>query len=281
MAKTFKVGDKVRILNVDKIFAGDEHWSNGDITEVIGFLDTDNEYPVLKRTKGGDVQSSNHLTPEELRYIELVDASPTKKQRIKALENEVEALKARIEALEIGISARIAEKKTPNQRRKAVIERAKAFVADVEKKAPNGCGKFNLYLTKPEYHINKEKRIVTVLVKGAISPKLYEKAIARCAPGDVFNEHIGKAIALAKVYGLEIPKEFMDAPQPEPASGQRMEITHFSGGVFGVDTPDNVYFDGRFFALSKNGRGLVNGCGTKTAFAKGSRILDDTEAVYE
>lgn len=31
---------------------------------------------------------------------------------------------------------------------------------------------------------------------------------AKCAPGDVFNEHIGKAIALRRALGLEVPVEY-------------------------------------------------------------------------
>lgn len=33
---------------------------------------------------------------------------------------------------------------------------------------------------------------------------------AKCAPGDVFNEHIGKAIALRRALGLEVPVEYFE-----------------------------------------------------------------------
>lgn len=33
---------------------------------------------------------------------------------------------------------------------------------------------------------------------------------AKCAPGDVFNEHIGKAIALRRALGLEVPVEYYE-----------------------------------------------------------------------
>lgn len=312
MAKTFKVGDKVRILDVSKIAGGNAHWSNGDIAEVLDVRERDGGLR-LTRVKTGTYNGFGPIVIRgEYAGIELVDAKPTKKQRIKALENEVKALKARIEALENGaipnnetgcnyIANKMTEalkrhfeteQQTPNQRRKAVIERAKAFVADVEKGALCSTGRnatlgdgnftYQFYTTKTQYHVDKEKRVVTVLAKGADSGRLIEKAIAKCAPGDVFNEHIGKAIALAKAYGLDCPKEFTDAPQPEPAVGQLMEIAYIGwGGIFGIDTPDNVHFDGEYFALSKNGRGLVDGCGTKTAFAEGSKILDDTEAQYD
>ena len=301
MAKTFKVGDKVRILDVNKIAGGNSHWSNGDIAEVLGVREYDGGLR-LTRVKTGTYNGFGPVVIRgEFAGIELVDATPTKKQRIKALENEVEALKYRIEALENGaikndetgrnyIANKMAEalkrhleseQQTPNQRRKAVIERAKTFVADMEKKALGGLGKVLIFTTKPEYHVNKEKRVVTVLIKGAINPKLYGKAIARCALGDVFNEHIGKAIALAKAYGLEIPKEFTDAPQPEIAVGQRIEDC-----VGGIDVLKDEMDRLPYSTLISGG--TVRGRAFHTKETSGwiaesqiTQILDDTEAQYE
>lgn len=293
MAKTFKVGDKVRILDKDAIELSYE-LTNGGIYEV-KWLDSLGDIYIEDT-----VNSTLQISTTEFHAIELVEATPTKKQRIEALENEVEALKARIEALEksksyvMGVDI---EKeftpKTPNQRRKAVIERAKSFVADVEDMAKSYRDgkvtdlKHTLFkkctnlVTKPEYHVNKEKRVVTVLVKGANNPVLYEKAIAKCAPDDVFNEHIGKAIALSKAYGLECPKEFMDAPQPEPAVGQHIEVVYAGGRSMGVDVPDKVEKVHGKFRLSRKGEGLTGG-GSYTQYRPedGAQILDDTEAQY-
>lgn len=284
MAKTFKVGDKVRIVK--------ENGMRIPVGTVLPVAETDLMGVYL------DAPHENGQYKYVLsERIELVDAKPTKKQRIKALENEVEALKARIEALENGaipnnetgcnyIANKMtealkrhleAEQQTPNQRRKAVIERAKAFVADTEKKALGGLGKVLIFTTKPEYHVNKEKRVVTVLIKGAINPELYGKAIAKCAPGDVFNEHIGKAIALAKAYGLDCPKEFTDAPQPDKvvvgtvAMHTNDEDVFAIEGVYPHHKYDMRHTSGRYFGMFK----------MPSAIEEKYTILDDTEAQYE
>ncbi|MCA6607502.1 hypothetical protein [Bacillus safensis] len=38
--------------------------------------------------------------------------------------------------------------------------------------------------------------------------------IAKCAPNDCFNVHIGKAIALRRALGLVVPSEYLNVPQP-------------------------------------------------------------------
>ncbi|MEC0370015.1 hypothetical protein [Paenibacillus chibensis] len=65
-----------------------------------------------------------------------------------------------------------------------------------------------------ETHTNRDKRAVTVLLRGIYTGKVWAKGIAKCAPGDVFHAEIGKAIALRKALGLTIPAEYTDAPQP-------------------------------------------------------------------
>ena len=72
-------------------------------------------------------------------------------------------------------------------------------------------------VTKAEFVVNKEKRTVVCLLRGARTPVLYSKGIAKCAPHECFNVHIGKAIALRRALGLEIPDEYLNAPQPEKA----------------------------------------------------------------
>lgn len=69
--------------------------------------------------------------------------------------------------------------------------------------------------TVPEFVIDKPKRTVVALAKGKYSGKVHARGIAKCAPDDVFNEQIGKAIALRRAYGLEVPYDYLDAPKPE------------------------------------------------------------------
>ena len=99
----FKIGDKVRILDVDSIKFGNEYWSNGDITEVIGFSAGDADYPILKRIKTDHSSWYNHITPDEYQYVEVVIEKQTKKQRIEALESQVEKQAEQIAILQYTI----------------------------------------------------------------------------------------------------------------------------------------------------------------------------------
>ncbi|MCA0117385.1 hypothetical protein LCD32_00040, partial [Bacillus sp. RSS_NA_20] len=49
-----------------------------------------------------------------------------------------------------------------------------------------------------------------LIVRGCIR----ERGISKCAPNDCFNAHIGKAIALRRALGLEVPSEYLNVPQP-------------------------------------------------------------------
>ena len=69
-----------------------------------------------------------------------------------------------------------------------------------------------------DFFINADKK--TVIAKLFINSPGFSKTVtrqsyatqgrAKCAPGDVFNEHIGKAIALRRALGLEVPVEYFE-----------------------------------------------------------------------
>ena len=115
-----------------------------------------------------------------------------------------------------------------------IIAKAKADVAellrigqDIDARLPAGtpfCSTFFI----AEFHVNREKRVVTALVSstdhhGVIAERNEAKAIAKCAPGDVFHAEIGKAIALRKALGLPMPDVYTNAPQPdEPRVGAKV-----------------------------------------------------------
>src|SRR5690625_4308108 len=75
------------------------------------------------------------------------------------------------------------------------------------------------YALRAKFVINKHKRTVVVLMYGAFSNKVRSRGIAKCAPGDCFNVHIGKAIALRRALELEVPNEYLNAPQPTEVRG--------------------------------------------------------------
>lgn len=109
---------------------------------------------------------------------------------------------------------------TQNQQRAEIIEKAKKFVEKVSSRQSswtvneNGNETYQQKCTFNEFIINNEKRTVVVLVKGKDSGKIFEKGIAKCNPSDVFNEFIGKAIALGRALGLDV-SEFEQAVQPD------------------------------------------------------------------
>lgn len=200
MAK-FKIGDKVRILDVDSIICGRKYWRNGDITEVVGFFGGN---PRLRRTVGlqyGANGDSLSVAPEEFHAIELVSENFTVRPTI---------LKE------------VFSKPSANERRKQAIEKAKRFVADTQRTVKNdhptdrGNDVYKRYRTVSEFVVNEEKRTVVALIRynGFPEDGPIAKGIAKCAPTDVFNEHIGKAIALGRAYGLDV-SEFEQAPQPD------------------------------------------------------------------
>lgn len=96
--------------------------------------------------------------------------------------------------------------------RAEVVECAKN---DIKLLKENGYYRVGFIATNAEFHVNREKRAVTVLLKGFKTNKVITKAVAKCDPQDCFNEHIGKAIALYRALKKDIPKIYTNTPQPE------------------------------------------------------------------
>ncbi|OQV53341.1 hypothetical protein [Bacillus velezensis] len=102
-------------------------------------------------------------------------------------------------------------------RRDEIVEQAKA---DVEELSNYGdgvrceTGPVSFATCNVEFVANRDKRTVVALLKGVRTGKVYAKGIAKAAPDDCFNVHIGKAIALRRALGLKVPDEYLNAPQP-------------------------------------------------------------------
>ncbi|TYS25141.1 hypothetical protein FZC71_00925 [Bacillus subtilis] len=101
--------------------------------------------------------------------------------------------------------------------RDEIVEQAKA---DVETLSNYGDGVryetdvFTKATCNVEFVSNRDKRTVVALLKGVRTGNVYAKGIAKAAPSDCFNVHIGKAIALRRALGLAVPDEYLNAPQP-------------------------------------------------------------------
>lgn len=93
---------------------------------------------------------------------------------------------------------------TPNQQRFLTIINAKRYVA--ERQAV-------MLFGQADFIVNTEKRTIVALLKPLGLNQVVKRGIAKCDPSDVFNEHIGKAIALGRALGIDV-SEFEQAVQP-------------------------------------------------------------------
>lgn len=267
----FNVGDKIKIINVDGIRFGEDKWQNGDITEVVQVLD--NGCIRALCTKGVNESTPFMISKSEFDCIEKVEEKEMSDEdsRIAALEEEVEKLKAEVAELKGGQTT----KKEPNEDRKRIINEAKEFVES--KKDDEG----DVYLpygscATPYWIVNKEKRTVVVLLHGYITGTLLAKGVAKCAPDDVFNEDIGKAIALGRALNENVSK-FENAPKPgDIAVGQVVEVivSSISGRKAKV-TSMAPAFDGDRFGTAFLADYIPGWAGSKQV-----KIIDDTEAQY-
>lgn len=118
-----------------------------------------------------------------------------------------------------------------------------------------------------DFIVNREKRTVVVLLRGVGSGVIRAKGIAKCAPGDCFNVWIGKAIALRRALGLEVPTEYLNAPQPtEVRVG---DVVNYEGYRVKV-SPSGGIFDYR-----------KGSCALGSFVAETGKIIDDSREVSE
>lgn len=119
------------------------------------------------------------------------------------------------------IAKQVAWEPTPvsTPTRAEVVAEAKRDVADRFFEGHEGVGEVikGFYgHNKVEFTVNREKRTVVALLDLAYCPgNIRAKGIAKAAPDDVFNADIGKAIALRRALGLDVPSEYTNAPKPE------------------------------------------------------------------
>jgi hypothetical protein len=125
-----------------------------------------------------------------------------------------------------------------------------------------------------KFIVNREKRTVVALIEDIRYSEIVSRGIAKCAPDDCFNEDIGKAIALRRALKLEVPDEYLNAPQPEGVCiGDIVEWFDSSVGhhkTFGVNGVED-FPDGRIVIC---GESEVPKYFCKTY---GDRVIDDTD----
>lgn len=179
---------------------------------------------------------------------------------------------------------------TPNQQRAAIIEKAKELIESTKKtwsglvvsgslKGQNHTvenvyqvilGQISPFRTRVaacnvEFVINEDKRTIVALMRSIESPKIYARGIAKCDPNDVFNEHIGKAIALGRALGLDV-SEFEQAVQPnEVVMGMNLEV-RTNGEVDFTHKPintDDLFQCNHDFQKEESGVFIINDTNAK------------------
>jgi hypothetical protein len=162
--------------------------------------------------------------------------------------------------------------KSPQEIRDEIVERAKA---DVKALAENGRTQIRYSNTNRatcyvKFYVDRDKREVTAVLIGVGSGKIRAIGRAICAPNDVFNAHIGRAIALRKALGLEIPAEYLNVPNPEePRVGDVVDE------IGGLNRKGRVVREmrPRGFGLADKGLTFVGG---GWAFIRDCRIIEDS-----
>ena len=192
---------------------------------------------------------------------------------IKQIQAEIETLKAKVERLEKAEdfreqmrtaikSAKPVGLKSPQQQRDEIVDRAKRDVAEI----------LNEYqLSDKEVTFTKDTRTINVSIEHLFSGKVLARGIAKCAPNDCFNVHIGKAIALRRALGLEVPAEYLNAPQPTEVRVGDVVETYLGIGEHHATFEVTGYWEGDRNKLTGKGLGY-------TSFEPevGDKVIDDS-----
>lgn len=202
------------------------------------------------------------LTPAELRQFPLDTDFDAKAE---AITDFSERLKARID-----------KAFTPTKPTRAdIVAKAKRDVNDLVERGDDwdqltndtdvGTEVYQRYFYKVKFVVNREKRTVVALVDSYKDKP--DRGIARCDATDVFNAHIGKAIALRRALGLDVPDEYLHAPKPEGvAVGDVIyyEMEYSPSEMTVIDSKRLIGINERF-------------CDIDSECAKEGKVIDDTD----
>ncbi|MED3832991.1 hypothetical protein [Peribacillus frigoritolerans] len=204
------VGELILITKAD-----DSRYTNGD-TAVVNSFDIDSIFVDINGHRTTCIFDREYevITEEanEMGVIEKMQAEIAElKSKVVTLEGKKSWMQLTNEVHEAVMKGpSIAESlipKSPQQTRDEIVSKAKADVAELK-------SIYLKYTCRAEFIVNKEKRTIVVLLRGIYSNDIQSKGIAKADPSDCFNVHIGKAIALRRALGLEVPAEYYNAPAP-------------------------------------------------------------------
>lgn len=172
---------------------------------------------------------------------------------------------------------------TPQQQRDTIVEQAKKDVAELIEgnpiaKVPSlfGSGRTIIHNYSIKFVVNAEKRTVVAILRGGVSEKVRAKGIAKCAPSDCFNAHIGKAIAVRRALGLDVPAEYLNAPQPTEVRVGDVVEWNTQGNhryIINEKQPNNLY------GFLNADSGMDYGILRYVNLTEKATIIDDTRGV--
>lgn len=258
------VGERVIVVNIRYKHAKDETLAVGQIGECT----RDDEFKDASVDTTLTHDHSGFLNAERVEYhvLEPVESAQLSAQppldqaaaNISALTAKVQALESRVATLEkANQPVKVAEgpaddappsfadmprAKSLQEIRDEIVERAKADVKALETKRVDRVPTLNdtraVFNLRPgqdyvRFEINRDKRTVVALLITR-DGYVWARGIAKAAPNDVFNAHIGRAIALRRALGLEIPAEYLNVPNPEEPRVGDVVFCHGLGNVFSI-----------------------------------------------
>lgn len=208
MDNTARVGDKIRIKSISNasVLSG---FSVGDVVEVMTnqYGEDDPHF----RVEGG--KTIGYLHKQE--KYEIVER--WSKIDVVELRNEITELREQFSMFKEYLEdiLHIQSPTMPPPKQKTIKEEAREDVEEMKRMMKNyvdssvgGNTTLRNRRTVVDFHVNARKGTVVALVKGIVSGGVLEKGFAKLAKGDVFDEDIGKAIALRRALGLKVLAEY-------------------------------------------------------------------------
>lgn len=261
-----KVGDKVLILDD----FNEPRYMLHDVVPVIGGVDEhgvavrkSGEWPIYLNNEQYEVIVNNEVKNEEadgmkidldaMGYDELIAHGEAVLTAIQ-LRSYNEGYKQGKFDADMDTTYMRPQEKSAQERRDEIVEQAKADIANLNYRTFGELRySYRSIVCNVEFVINKKKRTVVALLKSVGRGTVESKGIAKAAPDDCFNEHIGKAIALHRALGLEVPDEYLNAPQPTEVrvgdvvgSFEINEVADYYGKIVDVNEDKVFYEDGGF-----------------------------------
>lgn len=286
---TFEIGEVFVVEDVD--------WAYPAAGLRNGYNAIDGHYRVLEPVESVEAAEPLSAKPAPDQAAEIIAKLTT---RVASLEKRVAALETPAEVTDEDVAeisrialdppvfsgvSKLSRVKSPQEIRDDIVKRAKE---DVEKlsvsrveNVPTLSGVravfrmgMTSFLDTVRFEVNADKRTVVALLL-THDGYVWARGIAKCAPGDVFNAHIGRAIALRRALGLEVPAEYFEAPNPtEVRVGDVVKATGSSSFARGSIGPVEGFADEGVLYRNNIESWRKDGC--VWAFEHDLSVIDDS-----